>query len=102
MDGHLTTEMWYTGMRVFDWKEKRTMAYNISKKEVAEILACTSEKVEEKLIPGHDLIYYRNTDRGGGALIVSKDGEMLFADPFFIDYETHIQKFMSGERTSFD
>lgn len=36
-------------------------------------------------------MYYRNTDRGGGAVIISNDGATLFADPFFVQYEEHVR-----------
>ncbi len=78
------------------------MNRELMKKKATEILSCPMDKLEEKAIPEQNVIYYRNIDRGGGALIVSKDGEMLFADPFFVDFDEHLQKFISGERTHFE
>lgn len=77
--------------------DKETM-----RKKATEILLCHVEKLEEKEIPEHRAMYYRNIDRGGGALIISYDGSLLFVDPFFVEYEEHLLKFINGERSSFE
>lgn len=78
------------------------MDKNKMKEMALEILLCDESKVEEKEVQGINAMYYRNTDRGGGALIVDEHGDMLFVDPFFVDYEEHVKKFMNGERSSFE
>lgn len=72
------------------------------REKATEILLCQAEKLEEKEIPNQNAMYYRNVDRGGGALIISNDGSMLFVDPFFVEYEEHLQKFINGERSCFE
>ena len=67
-----------------------------------EILLCGPEKLEEKEIAELGAMYYRNKDRGGGALIVGEDGAMLFVDPFFVEYEDHVKRFSAGERSVFE
>lgn len=78
------------------------MDKNKMKEKAIEILLCDKSKVEEKEVTEINAMYYRNTDRGGGAVIVSEQGDMLFVDPFFVDYEEHVKKFMSGERSTFE
>ncbi len=78
------------------------MDKNKMKEKAIEILLCDKSKVEEKEVADINAMYYRNTDRGGGALIISEQGEMLFVDPFLIEYEEHIRKFMNGERSKLD
>ena len=63
------------------------------RKEAEEILICSADKIEEREIIEINAVYYRNTNRGGGAVILAENGEKLFVDPFFIDY--------NGERTMF-
>ena len=72
------------------------------REKALEILLCGSEKLEEKEITELGAMYYRNKDRGGGALIMGKDEEMLFEDPFFVEYEDHVKRFSSGERSVFE
>ena len=72
------------------------------RKTATEILLCGNDKIEEKEIAEQNAMYYRNTDRGGGALIISEDGSMLFVDPFFTEYDEHLQNFINGERTRFE
>lgn len=72
------------------------------REQALAILLCDLEKLEEKEITGLGAMYYRNTDRGGGALIVGKDGGMLFVDPFFVEYEDHVKRFFAGERSVFE
>jgi len=67
-----------------------------------EILLCGPEKLEEREIVGLKAMYYRNKDRGGGALIVGEDGAMLFVDPFFVEYGDHVKRFSAGERSVFE
>ena len=67
-----------------------------------EILLCKQDDIEEIAIPEQNAIYYRNTKRGGGALIISTDGTMLFADPFFVEYDKHLQNFINGDRSIFE
>ena len=78
------------------------MNKNAMLEKAVEILLCDKSKVEEKEVSNINAMYYRNTDRGGGALIISEQGEMLFVDPFFVDYQEHITRFMHGERTVFE
>ncbi|MCR5204155.1 MAG: hypothetical protein K6E47_03800 [Lachnospiraceae bacterium] len=78
------------------------MDKNVMKEKAIEILLCDKGKVEEKEVSEINAMYYRNTDRGGGALIVSEQGDMLFVDPFFVDYEEHVKKFKNGERSTFE
>ena len=66
-----------------------------------ELLVCDMERIEEIDCPDIDAVYFRNTDRGGGALIISRSGEMLFFDPFIVDYDEHVKRFSEGERTKF-
>lgn len=72
------------------------------KKKAAEILLCKVDNLEEIRIPEHCAVYFRNKDRGGGAVIISKDSTMLFVDPFFVDYNEHLRRFIDGERSSFE
>lgn len=69
------------------------------KKQAAEILVCSLDKIEEKALPELNAMYFRNIDRGGGALIISNNSEMLFVDPFYVNFEEHIEKFLKGERS---
>nr|DAZ40346.1 MAG TPA: hypothetical protein [Caudoviricetes sp.] len=78
------------------------MNINELRERAAEILVCTPDKMEEKEILDGNAFYFLNSDRGGGALIISFDGEMLLVDPFFADLEKHILRFVSGERSHFD
>lgn len=71
-------------------------------KKAMEILLCQSNKIEEIEIDALNAMYYRNINRGGGALIISSDGEMLFVDPFFTNFDEHVRKFIAGERTDFE
>lgn len=69
-------------------------------KEIAEeILFCFYSDMEEKELNDINAMYYRNTDRGGGAVIISEDGGMLYVDPFFVDFDEHKKRFIIGERT---
>lgn len=78
------------------------MDKNKMKEQAIGILLCADSKIEEKEVSEINAMYYRNTDRGGGAIIVSEQGEMLFVDPFFVDYDEHVKKFMNGERSVFE
>lgn len=78
------------------------MNLEIMQKKATEILSCQIDNLEEKIIENQDAVYYRNKSRGGGALIISNSGEMLFVDPFFVDYQEHLLKFMNGERSQFE
>ena len=71
------------------------------RKEAEEILICSADKIEEREIIEINAVYYRNTNRGGGAVILAENGEKLFVDPFFIDYNEHLRRFINGERTMF-
>lgn len=75
------------------------MDKNKMKEKAIEILLCDKSKVEEKEVKEINAMYYRNTDRGGGALIISEQGDLLFVDPFFVNYEEHVREFMNGERS---
>ena len=66
-----------------------------------EILSCRIDQLEEKEILDYNAVYFRNVKRGGGAVIISLDGSMLFVDPFFTDYDEHLKKFIAGERSEF-
>ena len=35
-------------------------------------------------------------------IVISDNGEMLFVDPFFVDFDEHKKRFTSGERTHFE
>lgn len=72
------------------------------KEQAVELLTCSAEKIEEKEIDSIDAMYFRNTDRGGGAIIISDDGGMLFVDPFFTEYDEHVRRFLEGERSVFE
>lgn len=72
------------------------------REKALEILLCGPEKLEEQEIAELGAMYYRNKDRGGGALIVGSSGEMLFVDPFFVEYEDHLKRFAAGERSVFE
>lgn len=71
------------------------------KKKAMEILSCRIDQLEEKEILDYNAVYFRNVKRGGGAVIISLDGSMLFVDPFFTDYDEHLKKFIAGERSEF-
>ena len=82
-------------------------AWNLSsddnmKKRALELLVCDEKTLEEREISGLNAKYYRNTVRGGGAIIISVTGEMLFMDPFLVGYNEHTKRFASGERSSFE
>ena len=72
------------------------------KNRAIEILLCGLDQLEEREIPELDAMYYRNTNRGGAALIIASDGGMLFVDPFFVEYEDHVKRFAAGERSEFE
>ena len=72
------------------------------KEQAIKILYCKEECIEEISVPEINAMYYRDTNRGGGALIISEDGEMLFVDPFFVDFDEHVNRFASGERSHFE
>ena len=78
------------------------MDKNKMKEKAMEILLCEYNKIEEKEVKEINAVYYRNTDRGGGALIVSEQGDMLFVDPFFVEYKEHVKRFIDGERSVFE
>ena len=78
------------------------MNVEFMRSKAIEILLCRPDELEEKLIPEERAAYYRNINRGGGALIISTDGSMLFVDPFFVPFEEHLQKFLKGERSIFE
>lgn len=78
------------------------MNNEMMRNKACEILMCKQEKLEEKAIPEQNAVYFRNTDRGGGALIIAEDGTMLMVDPFFIEYEEHLQNFICGDRSCFE
>lgn len=94
-------EMLYIGMQVFN-TEEYTLNKELMLKKAMEILLCQANSIDEKEISTINAIYYRNINRGGGALIISPNGEMLFADPFYIGIDEHIEKFIAGERTVFE
>jgi hypothetical protein len=50
-------------------------------------------------LPALSSIYYKETDEDGGALIVCKDGSVLFAGAF-VPYDRHITAFEGGLRTN--
>lgn len=72
------------------------------REQAAELLVCSVDKIEEKEIANVSAMYFRNTDRGGGAIIISEHDGMLFVDPFFIEYDEHLRKFLNGERSTFE
>ena len=72
------------------------------KEKAQEILLCGPEKLEEQEIAELDAMYYRNKDRGGGALVVDSSGGVLFVDPFFVEFEDHMKRFAAGERSVFE
>lgn len=72
------------------------------KEEAIRILCCNPESIEEIELSEINAIYYRDRNRGGGALIVSDSGELLFVDPFFVSFNEHVNRFVSGERTCFE
>ena len=78
------------------------MDSNEIEKLALSVLYCNIDKVEKIELPDINACYFRNTDRGGAAVIVSNDGSMLFVDPFFVEYEDHVKRFVAGERTNFD
>ena len=53
------------------------------KNKAKELLLCDDNTIEEHEIEDMKAMYYRNTVRGGGAIIISESGEMLFVNPFF-------------------
>lgn len=71
------------------------------KKTAEEILFCFSDEMEEKELNDINAMYYRNIDRGGGAIIISENGDILYADPFFVEFDEHKKRFIQGERTKF-
>lgn len=71
------------------------------KEKAMEILSCRIDQLEEKEIFEYNAVYFRNVERGGGAVIISLDDSMLFVDPFFTDYDEHLKKFIAGERSKF-
>lgn len=78
------------------------MNADIMRSKAIEILLCQEDNLEERIIPEQNAVYYRNINRGGGALIMSSDGSMLFVDPFFVAFDEHLQKFINGERSFFE
>lgn len=78
------------------------MDRNEMRAKAMELLLCEEETLEEREIPAVNAVYYRNTVRGGAALIISPEGEMLYADPFFIDFDAHIRQYLAGERSVFE
>ena len=68
-------------------------------KVVLDVLCCNPDRIEEREIADINAYYFRNTDRGGGAVIISDNGEFLLVDPFFVDYEEHLKQFKNGKRT---
>lgn len=72
------------------------------KEEAIRILCCNPESIEEIELSEINAVYYRDRNRGGGALIVSDSGELLFVDPFFVSFNEHVNRFVSGERTCFE
>ena len=72
------------------------------KEQAIILLCCKEEGIEEIDIPEIDAVYYRDRKRGGGAVILSENGEMLFEDPFFVDIKEHLNRYVSGERTHFE
>lgn len=67
--------------------------------KASDILACRPEKMECKEVLEGNAFYFRNIDRGGAAVIISIDGEMLYGDPFFMGFDEHLKKFKEGKRT---
>lgn len=78
------------------------MNTDIMRSKAIEILLCQQDNLEERIIPEQKAVYYRNINRGGGALIMSSDGSVLFVDPFFVAFDEHLQKFINGERSFFE
>lgn len=78
------------------------MNYEIMINKALEILNCSIDDLEQKIIKDYDVVYYRNTKRGGGAVIMARDGEMLYVNPFFVNYEEHLARFVKGERSRFE
>lgn len=76
------------------------MKYEDMKKIAIDILSCQVDDLEEIKLQETSAIYYRNKIRGGGAVIISDDGTLLFEDPFFVDFNEHLQKFIDGERSN--
>ncbi len=72
------------------------------KEQAVNILYCNPENIEEIELSEINAMYYRDRNRGGGALIISDAGEMLFVDPFFVSFDEHVNRFVSGERTCFE
>ena len=72
------------------------------KEQAIKILYCRPETIEEIEVPDVRAVYFRDVTRGGGALIISEIGEMLFFDPFYVDFDEHVKRFTSGERTHFE
>ena len=54
-----------------------------------------------KIQPPKQIMRYV-TFKDGEAIIISESGEMLFVDPFFVDYKEHITRFKNGERSVFE
>ena len=59
------------------------------------------EVVIMKIQPPKQIMRYV-TFKDGEAIIISESGEMLFVDPFFVDYKEHITRFKNGERSVFE
>ena len=72
------------------------------KKRAAEILSCQINDLEKINIQDQKVLYFRNTNRGGGAVIISNDNDILIADPFVVDLEEHLKKILNGERSYFE
>ena len=77
------------------------MEKNEIEKKALSVLYCSIDRVEKVNLPDINAHYFRNTDRGGAAVIISDDGSMLYVDPFFVEYEDHVKRFVAGERTVF-
>ena len=78
------------------------MTTNELREKALELLICKPEKLEEKQLLYGKAIYYRNTDRGGAALIMADDGTSLMVNPFFTEFEEHLNRFLSGERSRYE
>ncbi len=75
------------------------MNINKMKKKALNVLSCKKENLKIVKIPNQKAVYFCNTTRGGGAVIISEDESMLVVNPFFVNYEEHLSKFLLGERT---
>lgn len=69
---------------------------------VAQILNISIDdaKIYKKEIKDKEAIYFWNPIRGGGAVIVAKDGSYLYAVSA-INFDEHLKSFLSGERTDY-